>query len=129
MHGITRTELSECELVAMKCIWDMDGAAPCKDVMDRMREAYGMDYKITTVYTLLTKLAEKGFVRQERMSGKVSFYEAECSQEEYMFRELEMIKDFWFSGSTAAFIKSLVTELEMTGPEKEEVASILRKQV
>ena len=43
-----RSELSECELATMKCVWDAEEPVTCQQVIERLRTEYGMDYKDTT---------------------------------------------------------------------------------
>jgi predicted transcriptional regulator len=52
------TEISQCELTVMKCIWDLKaetGEVTCAQVMEKLKEDYGLTYKDTTVYTLSIK--------------------------------------------------------------------------
>lgn len=63
------TEISQCELTVMKCIWDLKaetGEVTCAQVMEKLKEDYGLTYKDTTVYTFLKNLINKGFVSSEK---------------------------------------------------------------
>ena len=60
------TEISQCELTVMKCIWDLKSEVTCAQVMEKLKEDYGLIYKDTTVYTFLKNLINKGFVTSEK---------------------------------------------------------------
>lgn len=111
-----RSELSECELITMKCVWDAGGSANCAQVRKALKKSYGRDYKLTTVYTFLKKLIEKGFVEQKK--ERVSEYSALRRHEEYLSQEMGKQKQFWFEGSSAEFILFLIREGGLTGEEE-----------
>ena len=60
--SMRRNELSECELIVMKCVWDGNGDITCAEVIEKLKTKYGLDYAETTVYTFLKNLKNKGFI-------------------------------------------------------------------
>ena len=54
-----RSELSECELITMKCIWDAKEPITCQEIMQKLLVEYELEYKDTTVYTFLKNLKER----------------------------------------------------------------------
>jgi predicted transcriptional regulator len=118
-----RSELSECELTTMKCIWDAEGPVPCCVIMDTLREEYGLEYKDTTVYTFLKNLKDKGFVDSYR-KGLTYFYPIR-SEEEYRDEQLKKAENFWFKGSSTKLISALFKAKEMSAEEKDELKRMI----
>jgi predicted transcriptional regulator len=88
-----REELSECELMIMKCVWDANKPISCYEIMEQLRIKYGLEYKDTTVYTFLSNLKKKGFVKSFRKG--VTFYEPARDMEEFRDTQIEKMEEFW----------------------------------
>ncbi len=78
---IKRSELSECELTIMKCVWDAKEPITCSQIMAELKAKYDLEYKDTTVYTFLKNLKNKGFVDSER--NGLTYYSSLRSEDEY----------------------------------------------
>ena len=100
-----RSELSECELIVMKCVWDAGQEVTCQEIIAELNEKYELFYKDTTVYTFLKNLKTKGFVDSYRRG--VTFFYAVRSEEEYMEEQLLANQKFWFNNSVAKMISAL----------------------
>lgn len=100
-----RSELSECELIVMKCVWDGGQEVTCQEVIAELESKYDLHYKDTTVYTFLKNLKAKGFIDSYRRG--VTFFYAVRDEEEY--RESQLLKNqkFWFGGSLPKMISAL----------------------
>ena len=72
------SELSDCELATMKCIWDAAEPISAQEIMEQLKIVYGLEYKDTTVYTFIKKLKEKGFVDSYRKG--VTYYLAKIGR-------------------------------------------------
>ncbi len=120
---IKRPELSECELTAMKCIWDAGEAVTCAQIREKLREKYGLDYKDTTVYTLLKSLQDKEFVKSERRG--VRYYEAVRDEGKYREEILKKTEDFWFSGSSVQMVAALLRTKDLSGEERKEIRRMI----
>ncbi|CCY59280.1 putative uncharacterized protein [Clostridium sp. CAG:632] len=118
-----RAELSECELLTMKCIWDAGEPVTCHQIMDQLREKYGLVYKDTTVYTFLKCLKGKGFVASQRKG--VTYYWSLRSEVEYRNDQLRKAEDFWFNGSAVSFVSTLFEIRELKAEEKEEIKKLI----
>lgn len=118
-----RSELSECELTTMKCIWDAGEPVTCQWIMERLRREYGLEYKDTTVYTFLKNLKEKGFVSSYRKG--ITYFQP--VRDELSFREAQLKKaeDFWFGGSTSKFVAALFKIKKISNEEKEEIKKLI----
>ncbi len=116
--------LSACETIIMKAIWDVKEDVSIPDLIELLRVKYGKDYARTTVVTFLLKLSSKGFVRTYR-KGKISYAHAIKSEEEYKRKLLAEETDFWFQGSVTGLMSALCSERKLTKEEADEIRSIL----
>lgn len=107
MFQYERNELSEFELLTMKCIWDAKDSITCQEIMAKLREEYGVDYQDTTVYTYLKKLTRKGFVSSYRRG--VIFFEAIRSEEEYRSEQMEKMKRIWYGGDSKKMVEGILS--------------------
>lgn len=115
----SKSELSECELATMKCIWDAKEPITCQEIMDQLAEQYDLVYKDTTVYTYLKNLKKKGFV--DRYRRGVYFFFAIRDEAEYRADQLERVKKMWFRGNVVEMIPALLDVKKMTKKQKEEI--------
>ena len=113
------TEISQCELTVMKCIWDLKGEVTCAQVMTKLKEDYGLTYKDTTVYTFLKNLINKGFVSSEKKG--ITYYTPIRSEVDYRTDILKQAKKFWFNESVADFVDAVI---KLDGVSAEEKAKI-----
>ncbi len=119
------SELSECELITMKCIWDAGHEVSCSEIMEVLRDKYKLDYKDTTVYTFLKKLKEKGFVDSYRRG--VTWFIPARDEESYRADQLRIARDFWFKGSASSLISSLISLDELSEEETEKIKALLKE--
>lgn len=118
-----RSELSECELITMKCIWDAKEPITCQEIMQKLRVEYDLEYKDTTVYTFLKNLKEKGFVSSFRKG--LTYYEPLRDEQEYRDEQLRKTQDFWFDGSSSKLISALFQMKKMNQADKEELKRMI----
>lgn len=114
-----RCVLSECELVTMRCVWNLGERATAFNVINMLAEDYGMKYKETTVYTFLKKLKEKGFVDTKRQG--VTYYIPLVDETTYLKEMAKKLVGFWFNGDTAAAVKAVVEGEHLTRKEVREL--------
>lgn len=120
---VKRLELSECELIVMKCIWDAGEPVTCAQIIGQLKEKYGLDYKDTTVYTFLKTLKGKGFVESERKG--VTYYTAIQEEEKYREDVLRKTEKFWFGGSASQLISTLLHAEDISEQEREEIRRVI----
>lgn len=118
-----RSELSECELATMKCVWDAGEPVTCQQVIERLRTEYGMDYRDTTVYTFLSNLKAKKFITSKRKG--LTYYKAIRSEEEYRNEQLAKTEQFWFGGSSSKLVSALLQVKEVSKEEREELKQLI----
>lgn len=120
-----RAELSECELITMKCIWDAKEPVTCQEVMATLRSKYDLDYKDTTVYTFLKNLRMKGFVDCYRKG--VTHYVPIRDEIEYRDEQLRKTENFWFQGSSPRLVAALFQMKKMSKEEKENLKRMINE--
>lgn len=118
------SELSDCELTTMKCIWDSDEPITAHEIIRQLKKTYGLEYKESTVYTFIKKLKDKGFANSYR--NGVTFYFPICDEEEYRSTCLKRTRDFWFRGSTAAMVCELFRIKRLTPEERDTILKTLK---
>ena len=118
-----RCALSECELVTMRCVWNLKERATAFNVINMLAEDYGMQYKETTVYTFLKKLREKGFVKTRRQG--VTYYIPLVDEESYKKEMAKKLVNFWFNGDAAGALKAVAEGEHLTRKQAREVRATL----
>ncbi len=113
----TARELSACETMIMKLIWDADGDIAVQELIAKMKEAYGKDYARTTMVTFLKKLSDKGFVSSYRI-GRAAYVHPEKDENQY--KQLLMTEEmkFWYGGRMSEMFHAIcevhpISEKEM----------------
>ncbi|HCT92383.1 MAG TPA: hypothetical protein DF613_13565 [Lachnospiraceae bacterium] len=117
------SELSDCELTTMKCIWDSAEPVTAHEIIRQLKKNYGLNYKESTVYTFLKKLKDKGFANSYRQG--VTFYFPIREEEEYRSLHLNRARDFWFKGSTTEMVRELFRLKPPTPEERDILMEIL----
>lgn len=121
------TEISQCELTVMKCIWDLKaetGEVTCAQVMEKLKEDYGLTYKDTTVYTFLKNLINKGFVSSEKK--EITYYTPIRKEEDYRTDLLKQSKKFWFNDSVADFVEAVLKLDTITAEDKKKIKGLIK---
>ena len=116
-----KTKLPDAELEVMQILWRCEAPVGRSTVEAEMAKLRPMAQ--TTLLTLLTRLADKGFVRIEKQ-GRSSFYTPLVSQADYQARQSKRIVDQLIGGSMSAFASALTA----SGLSKEDLAE-LRKML
>ena len=83
-----------------------------------------LGWKKSTSYTVLKKMAERGFVKNE--SAVVT---ALVSREEVQRYESESIVDKSFGGSLPAFVTAFLKDRKLSGKEADEIRAMIEKAV
>ena len=120
-----RSELSECELIVMKCVWDGGGDITCSEIVDKLKNKYGLDYAETTVYTFLKNLKKKGFI--DTYKDRITRFKPIKSEAEYRNASIASSIDFWFDGSTSQLISAAIKAKRLTAKEKTAIKEIAAK--
>ncbi|MBR4878914.1 MAG: BlaI/MecI/CopY family transcriptional regulator, partial [Clostridia bacterium] len=103
MNKIKRLPDSELEL--MQIIWKLDSPVSRTDIEKNLPENHQL--AATTILTLLTRLAEKDFLKVEKQ-GKTNLYTSLVTEKDYLAGESRNILNRLYGGSLKAFAMSLV---------------------
>lgn len=117
-------ELSPCEALIMKLIWEAPQDIPVQELIDQLRDDYGKDYARTTVVTFVGKLKDKRFVDTYR-KGKAAFIHPLRSEEEYRRQLLKEEADFWFNGKAVDMVASICESQKLEDDEVRELRRFL----
>ncbi|WP_435008443.1 BlaI/MecI/CopY family transcriptional regulator [Tundrisphaera lichenicola] len=114
-----RPPLSEAQLELMKILWE-SGGGTVADVLERvqLRRPVGR----TTVQTMLSRLADKGWLVQ-RDEGGAFVYTPAVPREEVQDQVLRQFVDTMFDGSAAGILMALLRDRSLS---REEAARIRR---
>lgn len=118
-----RSELSDCELITMKCVWDCGEKTTCQDIMDKLRDEYHLSYKDTTVYTFLKNLKEKGFISSYRRG--ITFFSPIRDEDEFRDDLMNKYQKFWFKGSPVSFVSNIFKINKLSAEEKAEIRKMI----
>ena len=120
-------ELSACEALIMKSIWDYDGDMPLQQLLDTLKNEYQKDYARTTVATFLSRLTAKGYVQTYR-KGRTSYSHALMDKDEYKAKLIREQADFWFNGDDVALVKALAKSKQYSQEEADQISDAVKNQ-
>ena len=120
-----KSALSECELVTMRCVWNLGNNATAFNVINMLAEDYGMVYKETTVYTFLKKLKEKGFLDTIRKG--VTYYIPKVKEEAYQKEMAKKLLKFWYNGDVTRAVEAVVEGEKLSRKEAKQIRDAVRK--
>jgi len=119
-----RSALSECEMVTMRCVWNLGDNATAFNVINMLAEDYGLIYKETTVYTFLKKLKEKGFVDTVRRG--VTYYVPLVDEAAYQKEMAKKLLNFWYKGDIAAAVGAIIEGEHPTKKDAKTIRALLK---
>ena len=117
---MTLENLTDCEQLVMKTVWDAADELSLMEIMQRVNDKYHKNWKPQTVSTFLARLVRKGYLRHYRQ-GRVFFYKILVPLEEYKGQLTNDYVDFWCSGKADEFLSALIQERPL---RQEEIAAI-----
>lgn len=96
--------LPDSELEIMIVLWKTGHPMTSIEISDQLEN--GKKWKITSVLTFLSRLAEKKFVCVEK-SGRTNLYSAVIEEQDYLQQESKTILEKLYGNSLTAFVSSL----------------------
>ena len=96
-----KKRISECEEQVMSIVWKCDEALTMQDLMEKVNQSFGQQWKPQTVSTFLSRLRQKGYLRMER-KGRLAFYYSEVSVEQYRKDRLQDVVSMLYGGNIDA---------------------------
>ena len=109
--------LPESELAIMQIIWAAVPPVSRQDIEKTMEGSRHL--ASTTILTLLTRLAERGFLTVEK-KGRVNYYSPRITEREYLAAASRNILDRLYGGSLTNFAMALCD----SGLKKEEIEEL-----
>jgi predicted transcriptional regulator len=104
--------LHERESDVMEQIWDAAGETTVRAVMEALNRRDGQDRAYTTFMTIMSRLADKGFLARRR-EGKTDLYQPTVSRAEYLerraAREVEALVDQYGDAAFVHFARQMNT--------------------
>lgn len=117
-------EISGCETLIMKVVWDSEEDISTPELIDELRTRFGKDYARTTVVTFLQRLAEKSFVKTYR-KGRIAYVHPLKSEKEYTTKFLNEAEEFWFKGDTSTMMAALCDNKKLSKDEIGRIRDLL----
>lgn len=114
-------KLFESEYRFMEIVWErepvrsMELARLCLEILG---------WKKSTCFTVLKKLSDRGFVRNEK-----AVVTAAVTRDQVRKRESEAVVDRSFGGSLPAFVTAFLSERKLTKEEAEEIRAMIERAV
>lgn len=93
--------LTECERIVMKSIWDAGKDVSLVEIMAAIQDRYGRNWKRQTVSTFLLHLIQKGYLTSYRV-GRVFYYHEEIALADFKRQVTAEFLGFWYDNSLDA---------------------------
>ncbi len=120
-------EITECEKVVMKCVWDSPHELSMQEITEMVNTRHGKNWKTQTVSTFLARLVKKDYLKMYR-KGRCFYYQPLVDKEEYKDDVLRDYVEFWNGGSMTAFVYGLLGKRDMlTEAEFEEIKKTINE--
>ena len=116
-------KLPDAELEVMQAIWSCQPPVLRSEIDELLKDTHPM--APTTLLTLLTRLADKGFVRIEK-TGRFAKYYPVVNEEEYLANESHLFIKKVFKGNMSVFANALC-DSGLTREELAELRELLEK--
>lgn len=95
--------LTDCEQLVMKTVWDAAEELSLMEIMQRVNDHYSKEWKSQTVSTFLARLVKKGYLEHYR-KGRLFFYQVLIPMEEYRNQLTRDYLKFWYPGNEDEFL-------------------------
>lgn len=119
-----REELTKCETLIMKVVWDADEELSLTDVQTRVNEKYNKKWKPQTVSTFLSRLVKKNYLKSYR-NGRVFFYQILVPIGEYKAYHTDQYVKMWCNNDAADFLSALINERSLRQDEIQRIKDFI----
>lgn len=117
--------LPDAEFEVMNAVWKCGAVGVSTvEVMNELQTAK----KAQTVLTMLTRLADKGFLSSKK-NGKERVWAAQVSEEEYRSFEAKKIVDKVYGGSFVGLVSAFYDGKGISDAEARELLALIEKEL
>lgn len=109
------SDLSDRELMIMKCLWTADKPVTVNDLIGIIRETYHISYRETTIYTFLKRLKDKHYVTAYKRGS--SYFSPAVSEYDFLVRYAAAFSDFLGKESSIVLLRALRSSLDLSDSE------------
>lgn len=113
-------DISACERMVMRVIWDSEEELDLRHVMDNVNEKFHKEWKPQTVSTFLARLVRKGFLTGRRQ-GRYTYYQPVVKERDFKLSTVLENISFFDKGNNAAFVCSLFDDMTFTKEDRERI--------
>lgn len=118
-------QISDSELELMKIIWSAGGTVLYAQIMEALGKA-GRSWQKNTVITLLSRLADKGFLTVHKL-GRRNEYAAAVSEAEYQAVQTQALVNKLYAGSAKGLVAALIRQEAISPGDYEELRRFWEK--
>lgn len=119
-----KNELTNAELLVMKCIWDTPEDLVLSEVVSIVNDRYQKDWRPQTVSTYLAHLVQKDFLKMTR-NGKIYTYHPLVKESDYRAKEMTNFVEFWGNGSPSAFLSAFFKDKKVDSEELAQLRGLI----
>ena len=116
--------LPDAEFDVMQTIWDQEPLVTTGMLMTLLGNERG--WKVQTMVTLLARLADRGFIRAEKGTGRERLFYPAISRDEYLRMETESFVDHYHKKSISSLIASLAGD-RLTEEDLDELSAFISR--
>ena len=120
--ALSEKQLTDLEWEVMNHIWNSGKQVSVRRIIDKHYASGEKAY--TTIQTVMNTLAEKGFLRKEKI-GMVNFYTPKRKREKVVTKEMNYFIQKVFRGSMPQFVKYFIGEEPLSEQEIAELKAII----
>lgn len=118
-------ELTNIEMLIMKCIWDTPEELALSQLVTMVNERFRKSWRPQTISTYLAHLVRKGYLTMRRQ-GKVFLYHPEVSEMDYRATQLDELVHYWGDpGTPKEFLSAFFTGNSDSDEEDEDLCRLL----
>ena len=118
-------QISDSELELMRIVWARGGTALYAHIMEDLEKA-GRTWQKNTVITLLSRLADKGFLTVRKL-GRRNEYAAAVSEAEYQAVQTQALVNKLYAGSAKGLVAALIRQEAISPGDYEELRRFWEK--
>lgn len=115
-------KLGDAEFEIMEVLWKHDFPLTSNEILDEIIEK--RNWKLPSLMTVLSRLAEKGFVNCDR-STRTNYYNSLVSEKEYKVNQSESFLEQMYSRSAQKFIAGLYQGKKLSSNDIKELRKYL----